>query len=384
MLAETGMSMVEKSGVSKRAAAAVRGDVASLGLSLTKAKKVADVARESKNKAMAAKRSAEKAAREAKKDAEEKQRLIDLAKDAADAEHASRVKAEEANRVAKKQLELRQRRVDLLEQKMARLTSEKREQDKKYRELAAELGLKRRERAPPPAPAAAAPAVGSSLVLRHQVINEARRAAQRERDLQTMRKLVTANANLRRQGSRQRETIVKQASALKEHVAALKAAREPSPAPKGIFEVVQGRLRPIDAASGSIEEGGEEKDASRAKQSKRRSYGLHAARLAKEYLESGVPLSRVGRLIMCTLRLATDMELDVEGGKMKFHGTTVKRLALGIAHLDMAELIAMILKAPSSRATSRCGKGTRSFPSLWRVGMSLPASLGGDYSGCAA
>ncbi|CAM9622195.1 unnamed protein product [Ectocarpus sp. 12 AP-2014] len=86
MLAETGMSMGEKSGVSKRAAAAVRGDVASLGLSLTKAKRVADVARESKNKAMAAKRSAEKAAREAKKDAEEKQRLIDLAKDAADGE----------------------------------------------------------------------------------------------------------------------------------------------------------------------------------------------------------------------------------------------------------------------------------------------------------
>lgn len=63
MLAETGMSMGEKSGVSKCAAAAVHGDVASLGRSLVRAKRVADVARESKNKVMAAKQSAEKAAR---------------------------------------------------------------------------------------------------------------------------------------------------------------------------------------------------------------------------------------------------------------------------------------------------------------------------------
>lgn len=87
----------------------------------------------------------------------------------------------------------------------------------------------------------------------------------------------------------------------------------------------------MDVATGSIAETEQkEGEESSAAKSKRRSYGMNAARLCQQYLEAGIPLRQVGRLIMSTLRLAADVELDVVGGKMKFHGTTVKRLALGV------------------------------------------------------
>ncbi|CAM9511966.1 unnamed protein product, partial [Ectocarpus fasciculatus] len=106
-------------------------------------------------------------------------------------------------------------------------------------------------------------------------------------------------------------------------------------------------------------------------------YGVRSARLVQEYLEVGTPLCQVGRLIMSTLRLAMDVELDVDGGKMKFHGKTVKRLALGIAHLDMAELIATILKAPYLliAGDESLRKGDKKFPifvGFWDVVADAP------------
>ena len=193
LVAENGLSMGQRSGQRRYNDAVLRGDVVTLTRSRDDAKRAVVVARQSKNKAMAAKREAEKAAQTARDDAEEQRRALCMATFSAEAEHAGRVRAEEEQRTAQKQLEEERERVRLLTKKMADLAVEKLEQEKKHQELARELGLQRRRRETPP------PAPNANVRLRHQVIAEARRAVQRQRELDTMAKLVKSNANLRRQ-----------------------------------------------------------------------------------------------------------------------------------------------------------------------------------------
>eukprot|EP00752_Nemacystus_decipiens_P004535 g4141.t1 len=127
---------------------------------------------------MAAKRSAGKAAAEARKDAKEQQRQREMVTVAVTAEDASRMRAEEETRMM---------------EKMARFASERKEQEEKLQEMARELGLRRRRA--PPAPTAP----NANLPLRHRVIVEGRRSAERQRELDTMAKLMKINSNLRRQ-----------------------------------------------------------------------------------------------------------------------------------------------------------------------------------------
>ncbi|CAB1102370.1 unnamed protein product [Ectocarpus sp. CCAP 1310/34] len=385
LVAQNGMKMAERSAQRRYDAVVRREDVRAASRCRDNALQAARVARESKNKAMAAKPGAEKAAEKARADPTEQQRLREVTTSAAQAEHESRVRAEEEKRAVTKQLEDERRRTQQLMKEMARLASEKKEQEKKYHEMARELGLERLWKTPAP------PVPDTNVRLRHQVIDEARRAMQRKRELDTMAKLVKLNSQLRRQGSRQRETIETLRKNLKDGSDALVAARKPSPAGKGMLEEIQDRLRPIDATTESIPEGEEETEGGEREegeerkegegtgvtQSKARLYGLNLARLCQEYLEAGTPRCQVGRLVMSTLRLATGVELDVAGGKMKFHGTTVKRLALGIAHLDMAELIAMILKAPYLliAGDESLRKGDKKFPifvACWDVVAGRP------------
>lgn len=195
LVEENGMTMVQRSGQSRYDDILNREDVAAASRSRDKAVKAVSGARESKNKAMAAKRRAEKAAETAQEQAEEERKLRQTATFAMNAEHASRMRAEEDARAARKEAEEERGRIQLLMQKIARLGEEKKVQEKKFDEMARKLGLAERGQTTAPTPAVANP----NVRLRHVAITEARRAAQRERELETMRKLVSTNATLRRQ-----------------------------------------------------------------------------------------------------------------------------------------------------------------------------------------
>lgn len=129
---------------------------------------------------------------------------------------------------------------------------------------------------------------------------------------------------------------------VKKSNAALRAASErPVEKQQTTYELIEENFRPKDALGVVVEEG--EGEGESKKSSNRRSCGLKAARLAQVHLEAGIPLCQVGHLGMATLRVAAHVELDVKGGKMKFSRKTVKRLSLGVAHLDTGELINAIL-----------------------------------------
>lgn len=125
----------------------------------------------------------------------------------------------------------------------------------------------------------------------------------------------------------------------------LAESQKPSRPERTAFDLVQDNLRPLEAKDLEVI-AEEEEGVGVSKISKRRAYGMNAARLCQIYLEAGISLRQVGPLIMDTMRLAANVELDKKSGSMKFSSKTVKRLALGVAHLDMAELINMILQAP--------------------------------------
>ncbi|CAM9882268.1 unnamed protein product, partial [Ectocarpus fasciculatus] len=149
-------------------------------------------------------------------------------------------------------------------------------------------------------------------------------------------------------------TSVKQ---LQRSLAIVESTRKPfDPAhlKKIVEEGVKDNLRPRQAVEESEQEskeGGEEGGESRAETTDgkrknkrgRRKYGLASARLVEKFIQAGTPLVQVGALIKETVNAAYGVELD---GKTKFTGTTAKTLALGISHLDKAELIKAILAAP--------------------------------------
>lgn len=124
LVAENGMTMAQRAAKRRFDGVLIRQDVAALTRSRDDAQKAAGVARESKKRAHAAKRSAEKVADKPQNDAKEQQRLREMATVAAEAEHALRVRAEEDGRAAKKKLEEERRRVQLLVEDMARLALE--------------------------------------------------------------------------------------------------------------------------------------------------------------------------------------------------------------------------------------------------------------------
>ncbi|CAN0162075.1 unnamed protein product, partial [Ectocarpus sp. 12 AP-2014] len=179
-----------------------RADVKELTRSRDAATAKADATRVQKNKANAAKRKAERVVAEEKEaaaaekvEASRQRELRQVAPQAAEAECESRVRAE-------KELEKERREVERLTDKLSLLAVEKSELDMKYRQAVKDAGLHELE-----APAAAA--ATRVMTLQQQVLRDTMAADQdqRRRQLASMAKLVTANANLRRQGNRQRERI---------------------------------------------------------------------------------------------------------------------------------------------------------------------------------
>lgn len=122
------------------------------------------------------------------------------------------------------------------------------------------------------------------------------------------------------------------------------------------FNLIQNNLRPIAEESKGDEESKDEEESKEGDtagesksdgiKSKRRAYEMKAARMTQLCLENGLPLCRIGPLIMGLFRNGTGVELDTKNSKMKLHGKTAKLLALGVASLDLEELIKAILKAP--------------------------------------
>lgn len=64
------------------------------------------------------------------------------------------------------------------------------------------------------------------------------------------------------------------------------------------------------------------------------------------YVQHGVSLSSVCRLIRSTVGAATGLDLAAHNVRCKLHGKTVKRLGIGISTLDFNALIKSLQKAP--------------------------------------
>lgn len=184
LVAEDGMTMDARASQARYKALVQREDVAGLKRSRDTSQKAAAVARSSKNKAMAEKRSAEKGQAAALR--------------AAAAADESKVAAEAATLAAKKKLEEERRSIQRLQEQLSRLALEKGELDQRYREVAKECrdlvgaaGEREQQQETPVSP--------STLPLEKQVIAAAMMTEQRKRELDTGRALVKANENLRKQ-----------------------------------------------------------------------------------------------------------------------------------------------------------------------------------------
>ncbi|CAM9512036.1 unnamed protein product, partial [Ectocarpus fasciculatus] len=190
------MTMEERASQARYNKLVQKADVKELTRSRDAAKAKADAARVQKNKANAAKREAEKLAAAEKVEASKQRELRLGAAQTAAAEHESRVRTE-------KKLEKERQQVQRLTEKLSVLALEKRELDAKYRQAVKDAGL----HAPAGAAGAAGAAAAPALSLRRQVIRDSMASDQRKRELASMAALVNANANLRKQGKRQKERI---------------------------------------------------------------------------------------------------------------------------------------------------------------------------------
>ena len=75
-----------------------------------------------------------------------------------------------------------------------------------------------------------------------------------------------------------------------------------------------------------------ERGGNKSRTGRRRTYRMVAAHLCQRKLQRGQPLRHVGPSIMETIHASTGVQLDVPGGRMKFHCKTVLlRLLLLIA-----------------------------------------------------
>lgn len=98
---------------------------------------------------------------------------------------------------AEEALEKERKQVQRLTEKLSLLAVEKSELAQQYRQPVKDAGL--RERAAPPAAAAT-----RALALQQQIIRDAMLTDQRKRQLESIAALVTANARLRKQVSKER------------------------------------------------------------------------------------------------------------------------------------------------------------------------------------
>lgn len=73
---------------------------------------------------------------------------------------------------------------------------------------------------------------------------------------------------------------------------------------------------------------GESKD--NGKKGDRRSYGVDAVRVVQSFVESGLPLCKMGSVITTFFPHGNKVELDTEHSKIKSYGKMVKLVALGV------------------------------------------------------
>lgn len=197
--------MAARSSDARYSGAMRRADVEALTRSRDAAIKAAEKWRVAKNVAMAAKRSAEKAAKQEreragqeKSRADDAERLRVLATLATEAANAARLRSEAAELAVTKDLEAQKQHHQSLMERYSRVAADKTKMDRKYRDLLKQVSLKARRETP----------VSRILPLDKRVVADGMRRDQRQRELDVLERLTKGNANLRKQvGEREVESL---------------------------------------------------------------------------------------------------------------------------------------------------------------------------------